>query len=97
MIAAESQVTHIVAEVIDSVGVIVPDQHIEIQFDVQGPAKTIGVDNGDLWSIESYTANYRETRDGRCLLVLKTNGEGKITVTATGGGLKSSALILNSY
>ncbi len=89
-------VSHVIAEVVDSAGVIVPGENFTVRFDVQGAAKIVGVDNGDLWSTEPYTGNQRETRDGKCLLVIKSTGKGEIKVSATAAGLESGELILES-
>ena len=55
----------------------------EIVFDVAGPCRPLGVDNGSTQSVQDYQSNRCRAHHGRCLLVLQaTDRAGEITVTA---------------
>ena len=73
--------------VVDKEGTVVPSASNQIGFDVNGPVRLIGVDNGDLTSNEAYQTNRRKAFQGRCLAVLragKDTGEAELLVTAEG-------------
>jgi beta-galactosidase len=81
--------SHIEAAVTDINGVVVPAPDTSITFQVEGPARLIGVDNGDLRSGESYWGTSRTTRFGRCLAILQAGQQpGHVVITASATGLK---------
>ena len=82
------EVTHIEISLQDSYGTLVPDQDTLLSFLVNGPAKLIGVDNGDQRSLESYQGSFRTTFQGRALAVIQSTGlQGPISVMAFADGL----------
>jgi beta-galactosidase len=79
---------HVEVSMVDAGGVLVPDAMHPIQFEIQGPGKIIGVDNGDLTSTESYQGTSRKAFYGRCLVMIQSSGKpGQIQLTATSAGL----------
>lgn len=77
----------------DDAGVLVPDANQRIDFDVTGPAKIVGVSNGDQTSHESFKAGHRKAFHGRCqLTVQSTGGTGTIRVKANGDGLSRAVI-----
>lgn len=90
MSAAARDAVHVVARVYDREGNLVPDNRTKIRFAIKGPAKVIGVDNGDLWSLEPYKGNEREVREGRALAIVQATGSGAVEITAEASGLTPS-------
>jgi beta-galactosidase len=59
-----------------------------VTFDVQGPARLIGVDNGNPVCHESFQSSKRRVFNGLCLAIVQsTTTPGIVTVTATAQGL----------
>jgi len=78
---------HVEVRVVDIDGIVVPTACNQIGFDVDGPARLIGVDNGDLTSDEPYQANRRRAFQGRCLAILRAGnraGDSELVVTSEG-------------
>ena len=82
------EVTHIEVTLLDANGILVPDQDQLLSFLVTGPAKVIGVDNGDQRSSESYQGTSRTTFQGKALVIIQSTGSpGPITVFGFAVGL----------
>ncbi|MBN1360600.1 MAG: DUF4982 domain-containing protein [Sedimentisphaerales bacterium] len=89
-------VCHLVFQVTDGDGVRVPDTEHEVTFDVSGPAAIIGIENGDLNSLEDPKDNIHKANQGRGLAILQAGREaGKVQVTARAAGLGSASIELN--
>ena len=59
-----------------------------IQFEIRGPGRIIGVDNGNPVDLTNYKKPERKAYNGRCLVIIQSNGQkGKITLTAGSEGL----------
>ncbi len=94
--SGKREAAHMVVKVTDGNGTLVPSARNLIQFTLTGPAEIIGVDNGDLWSLESYRSGHRETRNGKCLAVIRSTGEkGKITFQAASKGFDPVSVIID--
>ena len=50
------------------------DQDQEVTFEIEGPAKILALESGDLKSHESYQSNKRKTYQGRLRAYLQTTG-----------------------
>ncbi len=88
-------VAHITAMVTDAAGNRVPDAEHLIAFEIEGPGKIIGVDNGDLDSLESYRDSKRQARRGRCLAIVQTTDKpGRIILQARSTGLKEGIVTI---
>ncbi|MBN2139092.1 MAG: DUF4982 domain-containing protein [Sedimentisphaerales bacterium] len=82
---------HVGVRIVDKNGIVVPDASVPVDFDVSGGGKIVGVDNGDLWSTEPYKAKQRKAYEGRCMVIVQSNGETEpIDVSASSEGLRSS-------
>jgi beta-galactosidase len=87
----------VTAEVQDSEGVPVPDAGNLVQFAVDGPGAIVAVDNGDPSDTdEPYIATRRRAYAGKCLAILRANGVGKLTITATSENLAAGTLTVAS-
>jgi beta-galactosidase len=84
-------------EVQDSEGRVVPTASNEVQFAVGGPARIIGVGNGDPSSHEPDRATKRSAFNGRCMcLVQSTGGSDAISVEAQARGLETAQIRLRA-
>jgi len=88
---------HVEVNVVDDNGVRVPDASDIIRFAVTGPARIVGVDNGNLWSTEPYKARQRSAFGGRCMVILQsTRTSGSIRLSATSEKLPAAVLIIDA-
>jgi beta-galactosidase len=84
-------------EVQDAEGRLVPTAMNNVQFNVTGPGRIIGVGNGDPSSHEPDRATKRNAFNGLCMaLVQSSKTGGSVTITASSPGLTSAALTLAS-
>ena len=87
----------VTVEVVDRNGNLCPNAMNDIYFDVDGPARIAGVDNGCQTSMERFQANHRQAFYGKCLVVLRSDKEaGRVRLTARGVDLKEAVLNLTS-
>jgi beta-galactosidase len=90
-------VSQIEFRIVDENGVRVPDADAEVKFDLTGPAKIIGIGNGDLSNHENCQGDTHRTFQGRGLVILQSNGSGGgITVQASAPGLEPASVTLQS-
>jgi len=91
--ADRRDVAHITAKVVDAQGRMHPDADNEITFEIAGPGKLIGVDNGDMSNQEDFKGKQKKAFHGMCLaLVQSTANAGQVRVTATAPGLPPATL-----
>ena len=90
-------VCHVEFRIVDENGVCVPDAEPEVQFDLTGPAKILGIGNGDLNNSENCQGDTHRAFEGRGLAILQTTpAPGGITLKATAPGLESASVTLQS-
>ncbi|MGC9467542.1 MAG: sugar-binding domain-containing protein [Anaerolineae bacterium] len=91
-LAAEpGSLSFVTVEVVDELGRRHPKADHEIFFTVQGEGTIAAVGNGDPLSEERYRGNQRSAYEGRCLVVVKSNGTpGEITLRAQADGLEAA-------
>ncbi len=88
-IAADRDVAHVEVQIIDSDGNIVPTADNLVQFQVEGPGRIIGVDNGNPRDHNSHQALERKAFNGLCLAILQSSSKsGKIIFKASSESLK---------
>jgi beta-galactosidase len=89
-------VAQIEVRILDAEGNLVPTADNLVTFHVQGPAKIIGVDNGDTSSHDSYQADTRLAFNGMALAIIQAGRmPGHVVVTAKAAGLKSASIELD--
>ncbi len=89
-IAADgSDLSFITVRVEDKDGVLCPDATNQVHFDIAGPAKIAGVDNGDSASLEPFQADHRAAFHGLALVIVRSvKGEsGSVVIEASADGL----------
>ena len=90
-------VCHVEYQIEDENGVRVPDAETEVKFDLTGPAKIIGLGNGDLSNSENCQGDTHRAFQGRGLAILQTTRiSGSITLQASAPGLTHANVILQS-
>lgn len=90
-------ICHVEFRVVDAQGARVPDAAPVVKFTVAGPAKIIGIDNGDLNSPATGKDGTRQAYHGRGLAVVQATREpGKVRLTARAEGLPETAVELDA-
>jgi beta-galactosidase len=97
-IAADCRdVAHVTVQILDAQGRVVPNANNAVAFEIQGEGRIIGLDNGDRASHEDYKGRSRKAYDGLCLAMVQSTAKpGRIQLTATSPGLKSSSVAITT-
>jgi beta-galactosidase len=97
-VAADGEaVCHIEYRIVDRNGVRVPSANAEVTFDVQGPARLLGIGNGDLNDAASGQGLAHRAYQGRGLAILQSTGTpGAITLRASAPGLESATVTVTA-
>jgi beta-galactosidase len=81
----------------DAHGRVVPGADNEIRFSIEGEGRLIGVDNGDLFSHESYKGLSRRAFHGLCLAIVQSTAHpGQIQISASSQGLPPSIVVVRT-
>ena len=98
VLAADGQgLAHVTVRVVDPSGNLVPHGEHAIEFTLEGDGQIVGVDNGNLYSHESFKAAQRDTYQGRALAIIRVGrGAGTIRLTARADGLESAAITIET-
>ena len=89
------EIVCITADIVDSRGRLVPAAANRIQFEVSGPYKLIGVENGDILDTECQKSLTRKAFMGKALLLLQATGEsGTLRINAHAEDLSSDTVIV---
>jgi beta-galactosidase len=90
-------VGHVEFRIVDENGVRVPNADAEIKFELIGPAKIIGLGNGDLSNSENCQGDTHRAFRGRGLTILQTTTTaGGVVLQATAPGLAPATVSLQS-
>lgn len=82
----------VTADIVDRKGTLVPMAGNMINFQVDGPYKLVGVENGDIIDMSPHKVLYRNAFMGKALLILQADkGTGIIKVSAESDGLKKGS------
>ena len=86
---------HVLVQVIDAQGRVVPDAVIKVSFEVTGAGKLVGVGNGNPHNVDSFERPRRWTWHGNALAILRpAKTVGRLSLTARAEGLKPAMLTL---
>jgi beta-galactosidase len=95
--ADQRDVVHLTVKIMDAQGRMVPTAEDDVTFSIDGPARLIGVDNGDPTCRDSFQAHDRKAFNGMCLAIIQTTDQpGTIRVTAAANGLRPATVVINS-
>jgi beta-galactosidase len=90
-------VSHVEARIVDEHGVLVPNADRLLEFELEGPGRLIGVDNGDLECEEPYQGRARTSRSGRCLAIVQVGRRpGRLALTVKAADLPAARIALSS-
>lgn len=93
--ANANDLSYITAEIVDAHGRLVPDAILSLDFSIKGAGEIIATANANPSDMESFQQPKHKTFRGKCLLIVRPKGNGgKITVTASGKGLKSTEAVI---
>jgi len=94
--ADRQDVVHLEIDILDEQNRFVPDASNKISFKIDGDASILGIDNGDPLNQASFAGNEINTFNGKCLLIVKSNGKpGEISITAQSEGLENAVVKVN--
>jgi beta-galactosidase len=95
-IAADRRdVAHVAVTILDAQGRLVPVTDNDVAFEIQGEGRIIGLDNGNPDSHEDYKGKSTKAFHGLCLAIVQSTAKpGRIQLTATSPGLKSSSVAI---
>jgi beta-galactosidase len=93
--AGDVDLCYVTVEVVDENGIVVPQAANDIFFTTAGAGRIAAVGSSHTTSTESYTGNQRKAHHGRCLVVVKSNGEsGELRLRANADGLDGAEVTL---
>jgi hypothetical protein len=94
--AGKTGLNHIIIQVVDRYGIIVPDAENEIAVAVQGNASLLGLESGSPTSHENYKADKGKALRGKLLAyVMKNDKASPVTIILTSMGLVSARVNLD--
>ena len=89
-------ICHVEFRIVDDQGVRVPDATNEVSFTLTGPARVLGIGNGDLDNSETSTTRH-QAYQGRGLAILQAgNQPGGVTFQAIAPGLEPASVYIQS-
>jgi len=95
--ANQTDVVHLTLDIIDKNGHTVPEANNRLNIIIDGPARLIGVENGDILDLEPHKVPTRKAFMGKALALIQTTDvAGDITITVHSEGLVSKQLIVKS-
>ena len=92
MAAGRGSTAHVTVTVVDERGRFVPHADSDVTFEVRGPARLIGLENGDPLDTTNYKLTHRCVFRGMALAIVQADADrGAITVSASSRGLGSAS------
>jgi beta-galactosidase len=93
--ASRDHLAHVLVEVTDRQGRLVPDAALEVTFQVDGAGELAAVGNGNPHNVDRFGQPRRHTWHGQALAILRpAKSPGRVTLTASAPGLRSAAMTL---
>ena len=93
--ANRRDVVHLEIDIVDKDGNYVPHANNRLNFTLEGPARLIGVENGDILDLEPHKVPTRKAFMGKALAMIQaTDKAGKVTITVSGEGLQSQSIVI---
>jgi beta-galactosidase len=95
ILADHRDVVHLVVEIIDADGNIVPTADNRVFFKVDGPGRLIGVSNGNRRDHDFFRSDNRRAYNGLCLAILQSMDEaGELRVAVISDGLQGDSAVV---
>lgn len=93
----QTDVSHITIDIVDEKGVFVPRADNAVVLELSGPAKIIGVENGDIIDHANHVATTRKAFSGKLMVMLQsTDTAGDISLKVSSKGLKTQTISVMS-
>lgn len=91
--ANSRDVIHVEVNIIDKNGNLYPEADNLVKFEISGPGKIIGVENGDIADFSSMKVHQRKAFKGKCLVMIQTTDQpGEIILRAVSEGLEEGSM-----
>lgn len=91
-------VAHIIFQLEDEDGRPIQTENTQVTFEIEGPARLLGVDTGAPDYVGDFQTNSLETSQGRALAIIQSNrSAGSIEVTAKAPGLPPQTVTIESH
>ncbi|MEQ8473505.1 MAG: beta-galactosidase GalB [Marinoscillum sp.] len=88
----------VTVDILDQQGILAPHADNLVEFEISGPGKIVGTDNGYQASLESFKTNQRKAWKGKCLVIVQSTKEaGEIVLKAKSEGLQLAEIKLSSH
>lgn len=88
-------VSHFVVQLVDANGLPVKTENAKFEFEVDGDARVLGVDNGARNNIQDFKSNSLTSAKGRALMILQSNlNPGTVKVKAKSEGFETQEITL---
>jgi len=88
---------HVAVEIVDQDGRVVPTADNEVVFELSGPGRILGLDNGQSESHESYQGNRRKAFAGRALALVQSNGRpGEMRLSVSAPSLTGASVAITA-
>ncbi|HEY5042298.1 MAG TPA: DUF4982 domain-containing protein, partial [Verrucomicrobiae bacterium] len=95
--ADREDLAFVTVEITDADGRLVPDATNLVHFKLTGPGELAAVGSGAPNVMESFRQPQHTAWHGRCLVILRPQGEaGKIALTAEADGLKAATIVIKT-
>lgn len=97
LVAGRSDLSYVTIKLADKQGHFHPTADLPVTLELQGPARLLGVGNGDPMNHQSYQAHSITAFNGQCLAIIGSTGKaGRIVLTVKGDGLESATVKLQA-
>ena len=94
--ASGTDICHLEFQVTDRAGQRIDAQTSKIHFDIQGPARFIGIGNGNLNDVESNQDPVHAVYQGRGLAIVQSGSvAGTVRIRASADGLEPASVALD--
>lgn len=91
-----SDLSFITLEIVDEDGYVVRNARTRVTFSVEGAGEIVATDNGDPADTTAFPSRERNAFSGLALAIVRATGEGQLTVSASGDGLKGSDVTIQA-
>jgi beta-galactosidase len=92
---SRDDLAHVLVEVVDARGQVVPDAVLEVNFEVSGAGDLAAVANGNPHNVDSFRQPHRYTWHGQAQAIVRPGkAPGIMTLTARAAGLRGATLAL---
>jgi beta-galactosidase len=89
-------VVHLEVQLVDKDGLPIKTENTKIEFEVEGDARILGVDNGARENIQNFQSTTIGTAKGRCLMILQsTKKAGNVKVITKAEGYISQEILID--